>query len=73
MRTFLTLLLGAYAAAPVWADVEKVKKVIATELRDERRVPATIVTDSTGRVVLTCWYAPSISELRELLWNSDMH
>lgn len=55
------------------SDVEKVKKVIASELRDERRVPATIVTDSDGRVLLTCWDAPSISELRKLLWKSDMH
>ena len=36
-------------------------------------VPATIVTDSAGRVVLTCWDAPSISEVRKLLWKSELH
>jgi hypothetical protein len=53
------------------ADVDKVKEVIAAELRDTSHVPATIVTDSTGRVLLPDWGVPSVSKLRELLWRFE--
>jgi len=51
-------------------EVDRVKRVIATDLRDTSRVPATIVTDSAGRVLLTRWDAPARSELRKLLWET---
>jgi len=41
--------------------------VVATLKRDG--VPATMVTDSAGQVLLTQWGLPSVSKLRELLWG----
>jgi peroxiredoxin len=52
------------------SDVAVVKGAIAAELKDTKRLPATIVTDSSGRVLLSSWGVPSISELRKLLWSS---
>ena len=59
---------------PAWAlisgaDVDAVNRVIEAELLDANRVPATIVTDREGRVLLARWGPPSVSELRTLLWR----
>ena len=52
------------------SDVAIVRGAIASELKDTRRLPAAIVTDSSGRILLSSWDIPSISELRKLMWNS---
>ena len=51
------------------SDVAVVKGAIASELRDTKRLPATIVTNSSGRVLLSSWGVPARSELRKLLWS----
>ena len=42
---------------------------LRAELLDTARVPASIVTDASGRVLLARWGAPTVSEIRELLWR----
>ena len=49
------------------SEVDKVNQTILTELRADA-VPATFVTDATGRVLIARWGVPSVSDLRKLLW-----
>lgn len=51
------------------AEVDKVNRVVVSELRLDAP-PAALVTDSAGRVLLSRWGVPSVSELRKLLWLS---
>ena len=48
-------------------EVEKVNQVILAELRASA-VPATFLTDNTGRVLIARWGVPSISDVRKWLW-----
>ena len=50
-------------------EVDKVNAVIMKELRAEA-VPATFLTDSTGRVLLARWGVPTVSDVRKWLWLS---
>ena len=52
------------------AELSNVERVLLAELRDYGRVPATIVTDSSGQVLLSRWGIPTVSEVRSLLWKS---
>lgn len=47
-------------------NIASVKMMVLKSLRIDA-VPATIVTDTNGRVLRTRWGPPSVSELRELL------
>ncbi len=51
------------------SEVDKVNQTMLTELRADA-VPATFVTDATGRVLIARWGVPSVSDLRKLLWMS---
>jgi len=48
-------------------EVKKVNEVVLAELRTDA-VPAALVTDASGRVVLARWGVPTVSDLRKLLW-----
>ena len=50
-------------------EVARVNEIVMSELRFDG-VPAAIVTDASGRVVLARWGVPSVSDLRKLLWMS---
>jgi len=48
--------------------IASVKSMVLITLRMDA-VPASIVTDTDGRILRTKWGPPSVSELRELLWS----
>ena len=50
-------------------EVARANEIVMSELRFDG-VPAAIVTDASGRVVLARWGVPSVSDLRKLLWMS---
>ena len=52
------------------SDRSNVENVLREELRDFGRVPASVVTDSEGRVLLAKWGVPTVSEIRQLLWKA---
>ena len=52
------------------AEVDKVNAVTTEELR-AYAVPATFLTDSTGRVLIARWGVPSISDVRRHLWQLE--
>ena len=51
-------------------EVRKVNEVVLAELRTDA-VPAALVTDASGRVVLARWGVPTVSDLRKLLWRGQ--
>jgi len=52
------------------SELSRVEGVLRSELRDYGRVPASIITDSEGRVLLSRWGIPTVSEVRKLIWTS---
>jgi peroxiredoxin len=48
-------------------NIASVKMMVLKTLKIDA-IPATIVTDSNGRILRTRWGPPTVSELRELLW-----
>ncbi len=52
------------------AEVDKVNAVTTDELR-AYAVPATFLTDPTGRVLIARWGVPSISDVRRHLWQLE--
>ncbi|MEE9180534.1 MAG: ASPIC/UnbV domain-containing protein [Vicinamibacteria bacterium] len=52
------------------AEVDKVNAVTATELHSTA-VPATFLTDASGRVLVARWGVPSISDVERYLWEYD--
>ena len=52
------------------SELSKMEEVLLSELRDSGRVPASIITDSEGRVLLSRWGIPTVSEVRKLIWTS---
>ena len=51
------------------SERSNIENVLYAELRDFGRVPASIVTDSEGRVLLARWGVPTVSDVRRLLWK----
>jgi len=51
-------------------EIAQVKRWVLSELRRDA-LPASIVTDRSGRVLETRWGAPTLSDLRRLLGASD--
>lgn len=53
-------------------EVARVNEIVMSELRFDG-VPAAIVTDASGRVVLARWGVPSVSALRKLLPSKEIN
>jgi thiol-disulfide isomerase/thioredoxin len=51
-------------------NIASVKTMVIKTLRFDG-VPASIITDTNGRILRMRWGPPSVSELRELLWSQN--
>ena len=52
------------------AEVDKVNALVLSELKIDG-VPATIVTDRAGHVLLARWGVPTVSDLKTFLWKGE--
>ena len=54
-------------------EVDKVSQVVLSQLRisGDEAVPAAIVTDESGQVLLARWGVPTVSTLKRLLWLAE--
>lgn len=51
-------------------QIASVKSVVEEKLKDPEALPASLVTDGAGRLLLTMWGVPTISQLRRLLYQA---